>query len=210
MLEKMLSGKMSMKEYVSLLKSDFSLQKELNAIIPEDAKKSPNHLIWKRVSYDFISKYDFDLYKCVVLFHRLDNSISDNLNIFGLIYRLYAYLYPNFSFTTRYHDAHSLLLDLTKDCYEGPEVSDLIFDIINECLDIKSKTTRKKEGENRILDAFHITDKKQKPRWIQGAEWPMGANSPLKFINQKRYKEYAEYLFIDVDTNEERVIVQHF
>ena len=38
----------------------------------------------------------------------------------------------------------------------------------------------------------------------------MGANSPMKFVEQKRHKEQVEYLFIDIDTEEERTVIQYY
>lgn len=208
-LQQMLSGRIEMNEYLYLLTSDFNLQNELNSIIPRDAIENPSHLLWKRVSYDFLFKYNFDLYNCLISFHRLDDSISDNLNIFGLTKRIYIYTFPDFTFTTKYHDAFKTYLDIVKDCYDGPEVRELVNDIINSCLHLKSKSERKKEGQTKIQEVFHLSNKK-KPRWIQGAEWPMGVNSPMKFIKQKRHKEQVEYSFIDVDTHEERTVIQYY
>ena len=208
-LEKMLSGQIEMSEYLYLLTSDFDLQDELSSIIPKDAIGNSTHPLWQRIAYSFLLEYGFDLYNCIISFHRLDDSLGDNLNIFGLINRIYAYTNPDFTFTTKYHDAFELYLDVVKDCYDGPEVEELVNDIIKECLILKTKSGRKKAGQKKILELFHVVDK-NKPRWIQGAEWPMGVNSPMKFLKQERRKEQVEYLFIDVDTKEERTIIQYY
>lgn len=208
-LQQMLSDQIEMNEYLYILKSDLNLQKELNNLVPMNAKNNPSHPLWKYASYDFLLKYNFDLYNCLISFHRLDDSISDNLNIFGLIKKIYFYTNPNFTFTTKYHDAYETYLNVVKDCYDGPEVRELVNDIINRCLHLKSKSERKKEGQIKIQEGFHLSNKK-KPHWIQGAEWPMGVNSPMKFIKQKRHKEQVEYLFIDVDTDEERTVIQFY
>lgn len=208
-LEKMLLGQIEMSEYLYVLTSNFNLQDELSSIIPKNAIENPSHPLWKSVSYRFLFQYNFDLYNCLISFHKLDDSIADNLNIFGLIQRIYTYTNPDFAFTTKYYDAFDTYLDIVKDCYDGPEVGELVNDIIKKCLCIKTKIGRKKEGQKQILDAFHVTGK-NKPRWIQGAEWPMGVNSPMKFLKQKRHKEQVEYLFIDVDTEEERTVIQYY
>ena len=110
-LEKMLSGQIEMSEYLYLLTSDFDLQDELSSIIPKDAIGNPTHPLWQRIAYSFLLEYGFDLYNCIISFHRLDDSLGDNLNIFGLINRIYAYTNPDFTFTTKYHDAFELYLD---------------------------------------------------------------------------------------------------
>lgn len=208
-LEKMLSGQIEMSEYLYVLTSNFNLQDELNSIVPKDAIENPNHPLWKCVYYHFLFQYNFDLYNCIISFHRLDDSLADNLNIFGLIKRIYNYTNPDFTFTTKYYDAYGTYLDVVKDCYDGPEVRELVNDIIKKCLSLKTKSSRKKEGQMKIFELFHIIDK-NKPRWIQGAEWPMGVNSPMKFVEQKRRKEQVEYLFVDVDTEEKRTVVQYY
>lgn len=208
-LEQMLSGQIEISEYIYLLTSDSVLQNELNNIIPHSAINNSEHPLWKLVSYPFLFKYNFDLYNCIISFHRLDDSIGDNLNIFGLIERIYYYTFPNFTYTTIYDDAYNTYLDVVGDCYDGPEVRMLVNEIIRKCLYIKTKSGRKKEGQTKIQETFHVVNKK-KPRWIQGAEWPMGANSPMRFVEQKRYNEYMEYMFIDVDTGKELTVIQYY
>lgn len=208
-LEKMLSGFIEMSEYIVFLRNDIELQKELNSIVPQAAINNADHTLWKRISYNFISKYSFNLYNCIISFNRLDDSIGDNLNIFSLLERIYSYTMPDFVFTTRYHDAHDTYLEVVKDCYDGPEVRTVVNAIIKKNLSIENKSTRNKESREEIHKTFHIVDK-NKPRWVQGAEWPMGINAPMKFIEQKRYRGYQEYLFIDLDTQEKRIVVQYY
>ena len=71
------------------------------------------------------------------------------------------------------------------------------------------KTKRKKAAREKIKELFHIEGRKY-PRWAQESEWPMGKNSPMKFIRQKQDEDQVLFWFEDVDTGEERVIEQFY
>jgi len=45
---------------------------------------------------------------------------------------------------------------------------------------------------------------------MQGAEWPMGKNSPMKYIDRKTNGEEVLFRFVDVDTGEERIVSQFY
>ena len=200
-----------MSEYLYVLTASFNLQDELNSIIPQEAKYNQEHPLWKRIAYSFLLEYGFDLYKAIIDRHKFDDSIADNLNIFGSIQRIYTYTNPDFAFTTKYHDELNLYLDVVKDIYDGYEVNHLVESIIKSVLiHTAKKGERKRIAREQIVDLFHVDNMKVYPRWIQGAEWPMGANSPMQFVKQKRYKEQVEYLFMDVDTKEERTVIQYY
>ena len=210
-LEKMLSGQIEMDEYLYLLTSDFNLQDELNSIIPRDAINNKEHPLWKRIAYSFLLEYNFDLYKGIIDRNKFDDSIEDNLNIWGAIHAIYSYANPNLPYTTQYYDECHLYLDVVKDIYDGYEVHSLVESIIKSVLNHNTKKgERKRIAREQIVDAFHVENTKVYPPWIQGAEWPMGVNSPMKFLKQKRHKEQVEYLFVDVDTREERVVIQYY
>ena len=210
-LEQMLSGQIEISEYLYLLTSDFNLQDELNSIIPRDAINNKEHPLWKRIAYSFLLEYNFDLYKGIIDRNKFDDSIEDNLNIWGTIHAIYSYEHPDLPYTTKYYDECNLYLEVVKDIYDGYEVHHLVESIIKSAL---IRTTKKGErkliAREKIVDAFHIDNTKIFPRWIQGAEWPMGVNSPMKFLKQKHHKEHVEYVFADVDTEAERTVIQYY
>ena len=198
-----------MREFVGILKTDINVQSELNSIIPEEAKWNKDHPLWKNIAFTFLLEYDFDLYRGIVARNKFDNSISDNLNIWGTIHAIYIYIKPELPYTSKYHDDFGLYLDVVKDIYDGPEVRSVLEGIFANAFKEKSKTARKKKAKAAILEAFHVEDKKR-PYWIQGAEWPMGQNSPMKYISKKREGEVVKYTFTDVDTEEIKVVEQYY
>lgn len=207
-IEQMLSGEIEMPEFISCL-SDASVQEDLRALIPEEAKGNREHPLWKYYAYSALHATGFDLFAHVKKMYRFDASLSDNLNIWGTIEAFYRYHHPDFSFTTVYRDRFYLYLDSVRDCFDGPEVRDCIEKIINQALTLKTKTAQRAYAKEEIKKAFHVTDKKR-PRWVQGPEWPMGANSPMQFLWQKRRGELTEYWFEDVDTQEKRLVEQFY
>lgn len=209
MLKNMLTGQISMKEFIVALNQDSQLQKELSALVPKDARNNSFHDLWKRYSYAALQKTNFDLYLHLLKMFDFDGTLGDNLNIFSAIRVVYCYRYPETQCTTMYEEAYDLYLDTINDCFDGPEVADIVEKIIQKALQIKGKGNRKKAAKCVMVESFHITDGKR-PRWIQGPEWPMGSMSPMKFLSQKRKGEQVEYTFEDIDTGTIRVIKQFY
>ena len=208
-IELMLIGKIDMSEFLIQLKNSQALCTELNQLIPRDAVNQPAHRLWQNIAYEFLEKYDFDLYITITSTFKLDGSIEDNLDIFGTIKAIYRWLNPSLQYTAQYHDAYDLYLDAAGEYYGGPEVDGLIDEVIRSCLGIRLKGQRIKAAKQRLMDLFHTEDRKR-PYWIQGAEWPMGTNTPMKYIRTKKADESRIYLFQDVDTKEFREIVQYY
>lgn len=64
-------------------------------------------------------------------------------------------------------------------------------------------------GKETLWNAFHIKDRKF-PRWVQEADWPMGKNSPMEYLGQRKDGELVALRFRDVDTGEERIVEQFY
>lgn len=208
-IEQMLSGKISMEEFLRLVNSDPVLFNQLRELVPQSARDNEEHPLWKRISFDTLKHNDFDVYKCLCWLCRFDGSIADNLNIFATIRRVYTFSHPSVECTNHYSDAFNLSLDVIKDCFDGPEVEKYVEEVLNAALMIPAKGKRKKYAQEKIHALFHYEDK-IRPRWIQGPEWPNGKSSPLKFCCQKRAGEKVEYYFVDVETGEARTVIQYF
>ena len=208
-LEQMLTGKMAMCAFVSLLRTDDHLQMYIRALIPAEAVNSRQHAFWKRISYEAFRRNQFDFIKFLYSVCRFDGSVGDNLNVFSFIKNVYTYSQPDFKCTTLYQEAFDLYFDGVKDCYDGPEVRHIVDQIIHEALLRKTKREKILFVKDAISSQFHLVDKKR-PRWILGAEWPMGMYSPMGFGNQCRNAESVQYQFVDVDTKEVRFIEQFY
>ena len=208
-IESMLSGKIEMTDFINNLISNKSSQESLDSLIPAMAINNSQHDVWNKYSYDNMVSNDFSIYKVIQEYCYPEHTIADDLNIFGVVEYFYGYHYPNFEFTTKYHDQFSLYINLVATCFLCKDVKYVIDNIIKTAFLEKTKKKKIEIGKALLNEAFHITDNK-KPRWIQGSEWPMGLKSPMKFISQKRRGEYVEYYFVDVDTQEEQIITQYY
>lgn len=210
-IEEMLTGQIEISEFIALLKSDPTLQNEIRNLVPPEAAHNRSHPLWEqqRISYMAFQDCGYDFLRFVCRFSRLDGSIGENLNLWGPIYRVYSYYHPDLPYTMMYHDMFGLYLDAARDCFEGPEVESIVEKIVKDAMEIKTKGKRRQRVKEDVERVFHVTDKKR-PRWIQGAEWPMGVNSPMKYISQKRTGELVEYFFEDVDTGACRTVEQFY
>lgn len=208
-IERMLVGELDISDFIVLLKSDPALLAEIRALLPADAVNNPDHPIWKKYAWDALNKSGFDLVKHILSICRLDGTIGDNLNLSSILAIFYSYAHPNVHCTTKYRDECSIYLDISADCFEGPEVEGLVEQIVKSTATIKAKSKRMKTAKAMVYEAFHITDRKR-PRWIQGAEWPHGKSSPMRFLESKHISEGVQYIFQDVDTGEIRVVEQYY
>ncbi len=212
MIEQVLSGTIDMDVFESAIRSDTALQNEVRAILPPEAVNNRSHPFWKYISYDTLHSFGFDYYKVLIQLSNSRNAFGYRLNLFGTLKAGYRFHYPDFVFTSKYHDEYNLYLDATNDCFDGPEVEALVSEIIRSALQIPGKGKRKIFAKNAIREAFHMKSSKR-PQWIQGPEWPMGINTPMAFNGQEKNKNIPDavcYYFVDVDTLEEKTIFQHY
>lgn len=208
-VELMLSGKMEMREFLDRLETDSALQGYMRSLIPEAVKEDPAHPSWKGWSYSAWQSVDFDLIRMIRRNDGFSRTFGGNLDAFCATAWAYTITHPDFKCTNRYYDEHGLSLDCVQDCFEGPEVNSLVEEIIRGVLDIPTKTKRTAAAKAKVREAFHVEGLKR-PRWIQGPEWPMGKNSPMKYVSTTRKGEKVTFIFEDVDTGARREIEQFY
>ena len=89
----------------------------------------------------------------------------------------------------------------------GVEVTETIENIIRELPENLSKSKRIALARSRIKDAFHIEGRKW-PYWIQEPDWPANNGKPMKYVSTVRLNaDQREHHFVDVDTGEERIVM---
>lgn len=213
MIKLFMSGEMDIKTFSAYFKSDDGLRSAIDDLLPVEAIDNREHECWNwkktGISFDVYREYGFSCSRLIKRICRFDNSPGDNLNFFYDIQCVFEYRYTDFKCTNLYDEIHDLYLDAINDCFEGPEVDHLVEAIINEFLDMRPKTARKKAAKEKVKEVFHVENNKR-PRWIQGAEWPMGTNSPMKYLDRKTNGEEVLFRFVDVDTGEERIVSQFY
>lgn len=208
-IELFLSGKMCISEFKTLYKSDPMIKKEIDSIIQDDAKKNPEHSLWRKISYEAFEEVEFSLSRSLEEDGAFNGSLGDDLNLHGLISSFYKYYHPDFKSTEIYVKRYEFYLEAVSEYYEGPEVRSLLDSVIRDNLSIIPKTKRIRETKAWLKELFHVDDGKR-PYWIQGPEWPMGTKSPMKYVKRVGKGEEADYYFEDVDTKEIRIVTQYY
>ena len=207
-IKQFVAGEIDIKAFLDLF-NDIKIRNEIDGLMPESAVEEPNHPLWKKISFKALKRVDYSVVQLMCKTCLFDGSIGDNLNIWDVIKTFYHFRYPEARVTSRYIELHDLYLDVAGEYYEGPEVNRFIENIIRESLAITPKTKRVKAAREKIKEAFHVTGR-DRPYWIQGAEWPMGEKSPMKYVKRIRKGEQVDYIFVDVDTGESRVVTQFY
>lgn len=208
-IQQMLSNQISMREFLQLISSNKDIVNYINTLVPNDSKNNPGHPIWRQFSYDALKAEDFALWDEVKKVCRFDDSLGDNLNIFEIIRVFYCYSHPNFQYTLKYHEEFVLLLDIAGESFGGPEVDKLINEIVSQNVSIQPKTRRIREAKKQLKTVFHVSENKR-PYWINGAEWPMGTSSPMRYIDSISTKGGKKYRFQDEDTGVIREVIQYY
>ena len=148
----------------------------------------------------------------MVYFHLTNdfNTAGGRLNAYAFLFSLAYKHYPELKPSDRFSKEFSFFLDVCGEYTDGPEVEafaqTIVFEVYNSNLKMGE---RKQLAKQRIREAFHIEERNY-PRWIQGAEWPMGKSTPMRYINRKRTGDLVTFTFEDVDTQEIRNIKQFY
>lgn len=208
MVEQLLLGEISMDIFLEELQNDQKLQEYIRSFVPNEAKGNPSHSFWKTIPYQSLQQNDFDYCKFLFWAIHSKGKIGKYLNVFSRLRRAYQYYYPEVECTTRYEDMFHVYLDAVHDCFDGPEVHNLVEQIITNSMQLCSNTRRIKHARMTIYMSFHV-EKSKRPRWVQGPEWPMGSNSPMKFIGQEKSGDSIDYEFRDIDTGNMRIVKQY-
>lgn len=208
-IEQVLTGHIDLDVFLENLQDDNNLQNYLRSLVPNEAKSNPSHNFWQVVPYETLKRNNFDYYQFLFWAQHSNNRFGRNLNIFSRLRALCLYHFPNIKCTSRYESEFDIYLDVIKDCFDGLEVREIVEQIVNCSLQYCSKAQRKKSAQLAITEQFHVV-KNKRPRWIQGPEWPLGSNSPMAFVSQKRNGDAVYYEFVDVDTGETKVVKQFY
>lgn len=132
---------------------------------------------------------------------------AEKVGFFDTIAAVIVVAQPNIVPTTLYDDETDFYINAVGDYFGGDEVEGIIDQTMHKFPASMGKAKRKKEARAAIKALFHVEGSKY-PRWVQEPEWPMGKNSPMEYVSQKRYGELVQFVFRDVDTDEIKVVEQ--
>ncbi len=204
-----LDGSMGIEEFQVRLNNNEALQAEVRFLLPDSIIENKEHSFWKKVSYSAYERDAFDTLEHIKRICSFDHSFGDNLNLFSIILSAYRVNHPDFIGTSDYERLVDCYLENVCEKYEGDEVLPIIQSIIKSMIDITPKSKRNKMIKDELKSVFHVVDNKY-PRWIQGAEWPMGTKTPMQYISSRKIEDGKVYLFRDYETGEELEITQYY
>ncbi len=139
------------------------------------------------------------------------DSIGNRFNVHSDMIRLLNHLCPEN--TVKPDSSIEALYDLLScacpSYIDGVEVwsSGILEGFAAECPAEWTKSKRQKFVKARIIEAFHLEDKKY-PRWLQNPEWPFYNGKPMKYsrTSVKQKNEWYQHHFYDPQTGEERIV----
>lgn len=209
-VEDFLSGKVEISDFMERLHNDPELSDAVEQLIPAEARENSEHSFWKGFSkFSDLATVSVRQILTEAYQYAPWDKLGGDLDAADALYRMYCYWFPNTAMTTMYKERYSLFLNAVGDYFEGPDVAETLYTIIEQALKEKTKKAQKAVAKALITEQFHLEGRKR-PYWIQGAEWPMGVNSPMKYLSKKRNGEQVTYTFQDVDTLEICEVVQFY
>ena len=130
-------------------------------------------------------------------------------SIYNLIQTAVLTKYPDAKWTKRYRQDDDYYFQALGNSIGGKEVMCYAAKVLDQFPRTMKMKDRVKAGKEALWNAFHIKDRKF-PRWVHGADWPMGKNSPMEYLGQRKDGELVALRFRDVDTGEERIVEQFY
>ncbi len=205
-----LIGEIDPKEFALSIRCDDGLREELESMVPREAKEDKMHLIWSSIPYQLYAARGFSIADVLLDFAGSEYIFGTRLNIYHSLRALYVLNEGvPIAFTTKYAEAHEIYLEYFGEYFEGMEIMHTADAIVNDAMKLKDGIKRKLYIKSRIRREFHCNGFKR-PKWIQCAEWPMGKNSPMKYISSRSIDEGIDYMFRDVDTGKLRTVTQYY
>ena len=214
-----IEGEIGPKEFLEMFQKDDDIYNWIQSIVPKKKTcyKHTSYIITSESgdSYTYIKKeivpYDIRLI--------IEQSLKTKENIYGVYLNIHhevanlikeAFPKEPIEVSNELDNIFLFMLDACPEYIGGPEVetSGIWEALWNALPQDLSQAEQKKWYKDQLNAKFHITSNKY-PRWVQAPEWPTSNGHPMKFISQqKSNSEGVLYLFEDVDTGEQRTIIQ--
>lgn len=215
-------GLISVPDMLARTEAEPALLAWLNGIVPEGTVTCVVHTVTEDDGYTRYIPEDVpftaEIFLREELGRRRKSNLGHALNIHSTFSHFVADAFPeeNIVIDQTLSKKFDFMLDACPEAVDGPEVENVIEALLESLPQDLSKAKRVKLFKERLRELFPTAGGKW-PRWVQGAEWPLGSGGkPMRFLEQKRRKgkEYANmlythFIFEDVDTGEQRIIDQY-
>lgn len=201
--------RMSAQDFSNQLIDNDELLEEIRKRIPDSTCAFDD--VWKDcpLRVEAFELCDFDLRYILTKGYYALSSVSSCSTAYDLVYDLFHNDFPDIPHSDYYSNIVMFAIDVVPEVVDSVEAGAVLMNIIQSTQD--DKTGRKKKARDLINEAFHLTESKKRPRWAQNSEWPISATGkPMRFLKQKTEGEMVRYWFEDVDTLEERIVIDYY
>ena len=215
-------GRITVPQMLEQTQNEPALLDWFNTIVPEGTMTAVVHRETDETGYTRYYAENVPFTVQIMLREELAKGgrshLAHNLNIHSCLSRILVAAFPEDGIVIdeTLEKKFDFMLDACPEAVDGPEVEQVIEELLESLPAELSKAKRVKLFKERVKEVFPTAAGKW-PRWVQGGEWPLSANGkPMRFVEQKRKKgrEYAnmlytQYFFEDTETGEIRVIDQY-
>lgn len=201
------AGKYSYAEFEALFNLHPEIWDRVQELVTEEMIGDPAHPVWNWTLWSRLEPNGFAVRAACLAFgyDQFGQSVTWNM-----ISRLVRFHFPDAKIREPVEESGGDLMGkLGLEDLGGPQVDDLIREIVEECRDVRPAKERNKLLKQKLKEAFHVKPRK-KPYWAQEPEWPMGENSPMEFVSKEQEGDLVRYHFRDVDTCAERIVEQYY
>ena len=201
------SGKLTYAEFEEIFTEDPYIWELAQSLLTEEITQNKDHTFWSRSNRSRLESNHYSVrYACLAFGYDAVGRVVTHRMLSDLV----SCQYPDIVLREPPElSAKDLREKLGMEYLAGTEVDSLIDEVLSRKQEDISAAKFINAAKQELRAAFHLVPRKY-PRWIQEPEWPMGINSPMMYIEQRRCGELVEYVFQDVDTHEEKIIKQYY
>jgi len=200
------AGKYSFAEFEALFNLHPEIWDRVQELLTQEMIADPAHPVWDRSMRMRLESNSFAVRAACLSFGygQMGQGVT-----WEIISRLVRFHFPDAKIREPVEESVGDLMGRLGLDLGGPEVDDLIRQIVDEYRDVRPAKERNKLLKQKLKEAFHLKPRK-KPDWAQEPEWPMGERSPMEFVSKEQEGDLVRYLFRDVDTGAERIVEQYY
>ena len=139
-VEDVLSGKVEISDFMERLRNDPELPDAVEQLIPAEARENSEHSFWKGFSkFSDLATVSARQILTEAYQYAPWDKLGGDLDAADALYRMYCYWFPNTAMTTMYKERYSLFLNAVGDYFEGPDVAETLYTIIEQALKEKQR-----------------------------------------------------------------------
>ena len=201
------AGKYSYDEFEMLFQLNPEIWDRAQALLTAEMIEDPEHPVWDWTMRSRLEPNGFAVRSACLAFGY--DQFGQG-NTWYILSRLVRFHFPDAKIKEPVEESGGDLMSrLGLEDLGGPEVDELIREIVDEFREVRPAKDRNKLLKQKLREVFHIKPRKR-IYWPQEPEWPMGEKSPMEFVSKEEEGELVRMKFRDADTGEERIVEQYY